>query len=249
MIIHVRLTHEVWRVTISIRDTSPSHSYEISIDKGAVHLQDDIVLVDTGLRSKSWLDDRLILYFPIEIVDGFIDRIAQIVLSEHGEPAEVKGTTQVETCRDSYTIIIWNVWSHELCLSTLRIIALSSQTQDITKGLVSEASHESNRIVTSIIDVAIGRVHCSRSECHVYLSDIKDNLILGNIVALLVMYSLFKIHRVVSVVLDLPLRLVISVVHLRQYKVSSGTIRVLRHIENHIIICLLQIAWSTIEFF
>jgi len=76
MIVHVRLAHEICRVTISIGFTSPSHGNEITIDESAIHLQNDHVLVDTGLSTECRLQDRLILNLPIEVVYRFIDGIA-----------------------------------------------------------------------------------------------------------------------------------------------------------------------------
>jgi hypothetical protein len=88
-------------------------------------------------------------------VDRFIYWIAQVVLCEHGIPAKVESSTQVETGSDIDSIIAGKVRSHELSFSSLRIITFSSQAQHITEGLVTEASHELNCIVTSIVNVSI----------------------------------------------------------------------------------------------
>lgn len=63
------------------------------------------------------------------------------------------------------------------------------------------------------------------------------------------MYSFFEIHGIVLVILDLPLRLLIRVVHLCKHQVSPGAVRVLWHVENHIVISLLEIIECAVEFF
>jgi hypothetical protein len=53
MIIHVCLTHEILWIAISIGETSPGHSNQITIDEGSVHLQYDHVLVHSRFCSES----------------------------------------------------------------------------------------------------------------------------------------------------------------------------------------------------
>ncbi len=92
MIVHIGCTHKVLRIAISVRETSPSHCNEISVNKGAIHLKNDHVLVNDCLSSESGLEHRFILDLPIEVVNGLVDGIAEVVLSEHGEPAEVESS-------------------------------------------------------------------------------------------------------------------------------------------------------------
>lgn len=103
-------------------------------------------------------------------MNGLIDWVAEIVLSEHRVPTEVEGATQVETRCDTHTIVAGYIRTDELSLTSVRIITLSREAQNVTESLISKACHELNRVITSVVNVAIGRIHCARSESHIDLS-------------------------------------------------------------------------------
>ena len=88
-------------------------------------------------------------------MNGFIDWIAKILLSKHWEPAEVEGATQVKAGCHAHALIVWHVRSQEFSFSSRRLIALSRQSQYVTKGLVTKTRHELNCVVTSVVDVTI----------------------------------------------------------------------------------------------
>ena len=61
------------------------------------------------------------------------------------------------------------------------------------------------------------------------------------------MKSLFEIHGIKFVVLDLPLGLIKCVVHLCEYQVPPTTVRVLRDVEYHIVVSTLEVIESAVE--
>lgn len=105
VIVHVCLSHEIRWVAIGVGLASPGHGDEVSVDEGATHFENDHILVDAGLRAEGRLDDRLVLDLPVKIVDRLIDRVPQVVLREHREPAEVERPTHVEIRRHAHSIV------------------------------------------------------------------------------------------------------------------------------------------------
>lgn len=88
-------------------------------------------------------------------MNRFINRVAEIVLSEHGVPTEVEGSTQVEVLGHTHTVIAWHVGTHEFCFTTAWVITLSGKSEYITKCLISKTCHELYIVVASIINVTI----------------------------------------------------------------------------------------------
>jgi len=62
-------------------------------------------------------------------------------------------------------------------------------------------------------------------------------------------YALSEIHRIVSVVLDLPLFLSKCEVHFRKDKISVIAVGILWHIENHVIILSHEVAGGSFILF
>ncbi len=63
------------------------------------------------------------------------------------------------------------------------------------------------------------------------------------------MYTFFEIHRIVFVILDFPLFLSKSKVHLSKNKISVIAVSILWHVEYHVIVSTYEISWCAVVLF
>ena len=116
-------------------------------------MHDNHILVHGGCSPKGRFENRFILNLPIEVMYGFVDRVVEVVVSEHREPAEVEGASQIEAGCHSHSIVTRIIRSCKLSFRTSWGVAISCKTEHISIALVAKASHESDIVIATVVDI------------------------------------------------------------------------------------------------